>query len=130
MGEATILVGTGIISALLLWLTLALDKEYWLYKLIVFTFFLSSLLIIGQTVNNGSDYCEWTVVNSTTSGSTTTYEHDYLCENNNNTTNNTLYQLITWFITITWIVVFFFFLFYKYFVKESQKIIGGKDDER
>lgn len=125
MGDATILVGTGIISALLLWLFFGLNERFWLYKLVVFTFFLSSLLIIGQTVNNSSDYCDWTIVNSTTSASTTTYDYDYICEDNPNNTNDTLYKLITWFITITWIVVFFFFLFYKFFVEKSQEILGG-----
>ena len=129
MGGAIILLGTGIVAFLLLYLFVNLEKEQYPFKLLILFFFFGLLIIIGQTVNNETNYCNWNVINSTTSGDTTSYNMDYVCSTNDTSTSISLYKTILWFTRITAILLFFYLLFYKYFIKLSDRILGGGNRE-
>lgn len=95
--------------------------------IILIGFLLGILLLLSKSAVDYEDNCGWLVTNSTTSGSSTNYSYDYVCEENPNTTANTFYNLTLWVVrlVIAYVIIGFFFQLFEYFGWWKK---GGKQE--
>jgi len=95
--------------------------------IVLIGFLLGILLLLSKTAVDYEDNCGWLVNNSTTSGSTTSYQHIYQCSENTNTTANSFYNLTLWVIrlVVAYIIIGFFFQLFNYFGWWKK---GGKQE--
>ncbi len=116
MGNLTLLIGLGIVIAILIYMFFRMGEQkdekgaarHFILQIIILVFVFVGLLLIGKVALDDQDFCAWNVANSTTSGVTTSYEYDYECSDNTNTTAVTFYKALTYFI----IIVAFYVLVY------------------
>lgn len=132
MSEAILLAGLTIVAAIILviFITLRNSEAVGLYALqiILIGFLLGIIVMIGKVSIEGYDHCSWLVVNSTTSGSTTEYSYDYLCDVNTNSTAGTFYEITLWIMRLTtaYLILAFAFEAIEYFGgKKKEKLEGG-----
>ena len=102
-------------------------SSHYLLQLLVLGFILGCLLLVGKTAVDNQDTCAWNVVNSTTSGSVTSYGYEYQCIENTKNTNNVFFKSIVWFVKIVsiYIVLYFIYELLSYF-----NVFAGRGEKR
>ena len=114
MSGTIILASLAVVAGILLWLFNSLrDGEgntNYALQIIILSFILGCILLIGKTAYEYKDNCSWLVSNSTSSGSTTSYEYSYTCDTNASGTPGMFYQITLWIMRIIALYVFLAFV--------------------
>ena len=119
MGNVTVLFGIAFVTIILVYMFFQLSKNgkddpsrgHFALQMILLFLILSSVALIGKVTLDDKDYCSWNVINSTTTGATTTYGYEYQCETNTNSTPDIFYKTTAWFFYIVSSYVFFYFIY-------------------
>lgn len=98
-------------------------------QLILIGFVLGIIVMLGKIGIESYDNCSWLVTNSTTSGSTTSYNYDYQCDVNTNSTASTFYQMTLWMmrLIIAFMILAFAFDIIQYFGEQKKRKIEGDE---
>jgi len=104
------------------------DSHYAL-KVILLGFLLGIILLIGKVAIDNNTNCSWLVNNSTTVGSTSSYNYVYTCEANDSTVANTLYNMSLWVMRLVsaYLILVFAFDVISYFGGKRKKKIEGDE---
>lgn len=114
MGNLTVIIGIGIVTAILVYMFFKLNGErdeegnnkHFLFQVLILVFILVSLLLIAKVTLDDTDFCDWNVANTTETTNVTTnttlitYINEYQCSDNANNTSLTFYKAMTYFIII------------------------------
>lgn len=115
MSATPLIMGLAVVAGILCFLFWKLgqdpDKKHFLLQVLFLSFIVFVIVLLGKASYDYKDNCSWLVANSTSSGSTTSYEYTYECDANDNATHSSFYNLTTWIMRI---VVIYLFLYYSY----------------
>lgn len=117
IGSIAVIIGAGVVAALLLFMIFKLGERsdpkerHGILQLLLLFFFATMIMLVGKSVNDEANYCNWNVANSTVAGSTTSYNYVYDCSANDNSTNTIFYKSMLWFVRLfaTYIVIYFIY---------------------
>lgn len=98
-------------------------------QLILIGFVVGIIVMVGKIGIESYDNCSWLVLNSTTSGNTTTYGYDYACEDNPNGTASLFFQMTLWMmrLIILFMILAFAFDIIQYFGEQKKRKIEGEE---
>lgn len=110
----TLIIGIGIVAIILIYLSVVLDKEHSLVKLLLILTGITILILIPKATLDSSCSLQInsTLENSTIANlTTTTHNYDTYCYNETNNTDNIFYQIFLYFFIAFWLYVFGYFIY-------------------
>ena len=114
MGGSILVASLAVVAGILLWLFNSLrdgeGKSNYALQIIILSFILGAVLLLGKTAYEYKDNCAWLVNESTTSGSTTSYSYMYSCSTNSSTTPGLFYEITVWVMRLIALYVFLAFI--------------------
>lgn len=114
----TLLIGIGLVMGLLMILLFKLRStespdghNHFLLQILILFFIIGGLVLMAKTTLDDQNPCSWNVVNSTTSGLSTSYVYDYQCSTNTHNTATVFYKAVVWFASLFMLYLFLFFIY-------------------
>lgn len=125
MDIIALVVGVGIVSFLLAYFTIHLDKEHFLLKLLTAFFFLTLLVLIPKGLIDENDYCDVVVSNTTyyNATNTTTYEYERFCDTNTKKTASIFHAAVVWFNRLFATYVFLYLIYVIFLQRGLTRVI-------
>lgn len=99
-------------------------------QVILLSFLLGIVVLIGKLAVDNSTPCAWLVANSTVVNSTqTSYDYSYTCGVSNSSVSSTFYSITLWVMRLTaaYLILVFAFELIEYFGSEKKKKIEGEE---
>lgn len=121
-----LIIGIGIICALVLYIAFNVDKDHKYLKLTLIGLVFFVLLLIPKDLMLNKDFCSAEVANTTTMGNITSYGYKRVCFTNITNTSDTLYKIVLWFIRL-FMVYIVLYSFWVYAVKPLIDLSKKKD---
>jgi len=127
----TLIIALGIVSFILIYLSVVVDKEHFVAKLLLILTGITMLILIPSATLG--DTCT-PVINSTNATTmynttTTTYAYmPYCYAPQEGNTNSTFYKLFLWFFRAIWLYIFTYFV-YRILLHYGVMVVGkGKNE--
>jgi hypothetical protein len=115
MAGAILVASLGISAAILLFLyykvTDRSDGKHYAMQVILLSFLLGIILLLGKVAIDYEDNCAWNVANSTRVNGVDIYNYTYTCSENTNNTARTFYNITLWITRLVAIYLLMTFAF-------------------